>query len=89
MKNERMSDSLKKFCLKKSKILFFSLLYIGFLFKKMRDSLIPSFWVSYVSELFRSLSKNERILAIRSGRSIKMSDHELIAQVAHQKLLVF
>ena len=31
MINERMSDSLKKFRLKKSKILFFSMFYIGFL----------------------------------------------------------
>ena len=29
MKNERMSDSLNKFWLKKSKILFFSMFYIG------------------------------------------------------------
>ena len=44
--------------------------YIGFLFKKMSDSLIPSFLVSDVSKLLRSLTKNERC--------------ELIAQVAHQ-----
>ena len=45
--------------------------YIRFLIKKMSDSLIPSCFVSDVSELLRSLTKNERC--------------EQIAQVAHQK----
>ena len=58
---------------KKSKILFFSMFYYiyVFLFKKMSDSLIPSFLVSDVSELLRSLTKNEWC--------------EQIAQVVHQK----
>ena len=57
---------------KKSKILFFSMFYIGFfLFKKISNLLIPSFLVSYVSELLRSLTKNEGC--------------EQIAQVSHQK----
>ena len=70
MINEQMSDSLKKLWLKKSKILFFSMFYIGFLFKKISDSLIPSFFVSEssgrspkmsdVSESLRLLIKNER-----------------------------
>ena len=33
----------------------------------------------------RSLTKNERPWVIRSGCSLKMSEHERIAQVAHQK----
>ena len=37
------------------------------------------------SESLRSLTKNERPLAIRSGRSPKRSNHERFAQVAHQK----
>ena len=51
----------------------------------MSKSLIPSFLVSDVSESLRSLTKNERPWAIRSGRSEEMSDHEQITQVAHQK----
>ena len=51
----------------------------------MSDSLIPSFLVSNVSELLRSLTKNVRPWAIRSGRSEEISDLERIAQVAHQK----
>ena len=51
----------------------------------MSDSLIPSFLVSDVSKLLRLLTKNEWPWAIRSGHSPKMSDHEQIAQVAHQK----
>ena len=41
--------------------------------------------MSDVSESLISLTKNERTWAIRSGRSEEMSDHERIAQVAHQK----
>ena len=70
MINEQMSDLLTKFWLKKSKILFLSLFYIGFFFL-MSDLLIPLFLVSDVSESLRSLTKNERC--------------ERIAQVAHQK----
>ena len=40
----------------------------------MSKSLIPSFLVSNVSESLRSLTKNERPWAIRSGRSEEMSD---------------
>ena len=69
--NEQMSDALKKFWLNKSKILFFSMLCIGFLNNKMSDLLIPSFMVSDVSESLRSLTINERC--------------EQIAQGAHQK----
>ena len=36
-------------------------MYIGFLFKKIRDSLIPSFLVNDLSKLLRSLTKNERM----------------------------
>ena len=41
--------------------------------------------MSDVSESLRSLIKNERPWAIRSGRSQKMSDHEPIAPGAHQE----
>ena len=41
--------------------------------------------MSDVSESLRLLTKNEQPWAIRSGSSPKMSDHEIIAQVAHQK----
>ena len=41
--------------------------------------------MSDVSQSLRSLTKNERPWAIRSGRSEEMSDREQIAQVAHQK----
>ena len=64
----------------------------------MSDSLIPSFLVSNVSESLRSLTKNERceriaqvahqkwaMLANRSGRSPKMSDHEWFAHIAQRK----
>ena len=66
-----MSDLLKKIWLKKSKILFFNMFYIGFFIKKISDLLIPSLLVSNVSKLLSSLTKNKR----REG----------IAQVAHQK----
>ena len=51
----------------------------------MSDLLIPSFLMVDVSELLRLLTKNEGPWAIRSGLSPKMSNHEQIAQVAHQK----
>ncbi len=41
--------------------------------------------MSDVSESLRSLIKNERPWAIRSGPSEEMSDCEQIAQVTHQK----
>ena len=41
--------------------------------------------MSDVSKSLRSLTKNEQPWAIRSDRSEEMSDHEQIAQVAHQK----
>ena len=40
----------------------------------MSESLISSFLVSDVSESLRSLTKNERPWAIRSGRSEEMSN---------------
>ena len=54
----------------------------------MSEPLIPSFLVGDVSESLRSLTKNEQCEQIahgRSHRSEEMSDHERIAQVAHQK----
>ena len=50
----------KKFCLKNLKSYFFSMSYIRFLILKMSDLLIPSFLVSDVRKLLRSLTKNER-----------------------------
>ena len=44
---------------------------IGFFYKKMSDSLMPSFLVSDVSKSFRLLTKNEQC--------------EQIAKVAHKK----
>ena len=41
--------------------------------------------MSDVSESLRSLTKNERLWAIGSGRSEEMIDRERITQVAHQK----
>ena len=88
----------QKIWLKKSKILFFSMFYIRFLILKVSKSLIHSFWVSDVSdcsgrspkmsdvsESLKSLTKNQRPWAICSHRSEELSDHERIAQVAHQK----
>ena len=90
----------KKFGKKKSKILFFSIFYIYrfFLLKKWANCSLPLFWwamwvnrsdhspkMSNVRDSLRLLTKNERPWAIRSGRSEEMSDHEAIAQVAHQK----
>ena len=72
--------------------------YIGFFVKKWAIRSFPHFlwslWVNHsgrspkmrdVSKLLRSLTKNEREWAIRSGCSPKTSDHERIAQVSHQK----
>ena len=41
--------------------------------------------MSDVSEVLRSLTKSEQPWVICSGRSQKISNHERIAQVAHQK----
>ena len=72
--------------------------YIGFLFKKWVIHSFPHFWwamwanrsgrypkMSHVSESLRLLTKNEWPWVICSDRSPKMSDHERIAQAAHQK----
>ena len=94
--NERMSDSLKKFWLKKSKILIL-VCFIKDLKKNWKNEQIAHFlsfgeqceWISNqmrdVNESLRSLTKNEQPWAIHSGRSEEMSNHERIAQVAHQK----
>ena len=68
MINEQMSYSLKTFWLKSYFLVCF--IYV-FWFKEMSDLLIPSFLMSVVSELIRSLTKNKRC--------------EQITQVAHQK----
>ena len=71
-----------------------------FLFEIWAICSFPLFWwalwvncsghspkMSDVSKSLRSLTKNEWPWAIRSGQSPKKSDHEWIAQVAHQKWL--
>ena len=64
--------------------MFYYNFYISFFIKKKRFA-HSSFLLSDVSESLRSLTKNERPWAICSGCSPKMSDHERIAHVAHQK----
>ena len=72
--------------------------YIGFFVKKWAIRSFPHFlwslWMNHsgrslkmrdVSKLLRSLTKNEREWATRSGCSPKTSDHERIVQVSHQK----
>ena len=89
---------LKYFALKNRKSYFLVCFIYVFWFKKMSDSIIPSFLMSDVSKSLRLLTKNERceqiaqvahqkraMWANRSGRSPKMSNHERFAQVAHQK----
>ena len=99
--SEEMSELVirRKIWLTKYKILFFSMFYIRFLlFKKWANRSFPLFrWASDVSELLRSLTKNERCersaqvapqkwaWVVRSHCSEEMSDRERIAQVAHQK----
>ena len=92
MINERMSDSLKKCWLNKSKILFFGMFCI--VIKKKFFLFWWAMWVnrsgrslkmSDVSETLRLLTKNERLWVICSGCSEEMSNCERIAQVALQK----
>ena len=89
MINEQMSNSLNNFWLKKSKILFFSMFYVGvsssFLMSDVSESLRLLTKMSDVSKLLRLLTKNEQPWAIYSDPSPKMSNHERIAQVTHQK----
>ena len=78
-KNERFTQ-------KNSKKSYFCMFFQFFkFFKKAKVLLIPSFLLSEVSELLRSLRTYEWKWAIRSGHSEGMSDCEQIAQVAHQK----
>ena len=80
--NERFAQ---KIWLNKSKILFFSMFYIRFfLFTMWVKCSRCSPKMSDVSESLRTLTKNERPSAIRSGRSEEMSNHERIAQVFHE-----
>ena len=70
--------------MKKLAIYSFSLIS-SFLVSNVSDRSFRSNQMSVVSELLRSLTKNEKPWAIRSGRSEEMRDRERIAQVAHQK----
>ena len=98
MINEQMSASLKKFRLQNLKS-YFIVCFIQFFFYLKNEQFAHSlFLVSNVSESLRSLTKmsdvskllklltkNEQQWAICWGRSPKMSNHERIALVAHQK----
>ena len=91
------SKSFGKKNLKSCFLTFLGRIIYNFFIEKISESLISlklnrsghSPKMSDVSDLLRSLTKNERPWAIRShqssGRSLKMSDPEWIAQVAHQK----
>ena len=78
-----MSDSLKKCCLKKSKILFFSMFYIGFFYlKKWAIRSFPHFWWAMwaqgspkMSNVSKSLRAHQKwaMWANRSCWSPKMS----------------
>ena len=74
MITERMSDSLKKNWLNKSKILFLSMFYIRFLYlKKMSDSLIPSFWWAMWAKNERFAQKTDE--RIPSPGLVRASEH--------------
>ena len=78
-----------------TKIVFFGAFFVCK--KNTSNLLIPSFlmsdaaqvahqkWAMWANRSGCSLCKNERPWVICSGRSSKMSDHEQIPQVAHQK----
>ena len=76
----KMSDSIKKI---KNIVFFVHFLQLFWNFLKKKK--IRSFLLSKVRELLRSLRTNEWPWAICSGHSEGMSNHERIAQVAHQK----
>ena len=94
MINERISDSLTNFWLKKSKILFFSMFYIIFFYLKNerftnslffnerceRIAQVPHQKWATMSESLRLLTKNEQI-----GRFFEQIDHLLTKneQMAH------
>ena len=73
MINERMSNSLKKFWLKKSKILFFCMFSIRFFNLKNEPIAHCLFFGEWWTTFSDSLRGNERSWANRSGRSKKMS----------------
>ena len=83
--NERMSDSLKIFRLKKSKILFFSMFYTRFLIlKKWAICSFPLFWWmmwANCSGCSPKIGNHEQFAQVAQR---EMSNCERIAQVAHQ-----
>ena len=84
-KNERMSDSLKKFWLKKSKILFFSMFYIQFFYLK-NEGIAHSLFFGERCEWITQVTHQKWVIwANRSGRSPKMSDHERYPHIAQMK----
>ena len=56
-----------------------------YIFKKISNSLIPSFIIRDVREWLRLLNKKGVMWAYHSGHSQKMSDNERFTQVTHQK----
>ena len=85
MINERMSDLLKNFGLKQSKILFFSMFYIGFIIKKMQRFAHSLIFGEQCEQIAQGAHQKWAMWANCSGGSSKMSDHEWFAQVAHKK----
>ena len=83
--NERMSNSLKKCWLKKSKILFFSMFHIHFFFlKKWANRSFPLFW--WACEWIAQVAhKKWAMWANRSGCSPKLSNHEWFAHITQRK----
>ena len=67
------------------RLLKMSDLYVLKVFLEVVKKKQKAFLLSEVRASFRSLMTNEQPGAIRSGCSEGMSDHEQIAQVAHQK----
>ena len=70
---------------KKIKNIVFFVHFLQLFWNFLKKKKIRSFLLSKVRELLRSLRTNEWPWAICSGHSEGMSNHERIAQVAHQK----
>ena len=74
MINEQMSDSLNKFLLKKYKILFFSMFYIGFFILKNERFAHSLIFGERCERIAQVAHQKWAMWANRSGRSPKMSD---------------
>ena len=85
MINDQMSNSLKKFWLKKSKILFL-VCFILFFFCLKNERFAHSLILDDQCERIAQVAHQKWAMwAIRSGCSPKVSDHVWFAQVTHQK----